>query len=799
VTITKKVDSNGDGQFTDDPSDWTFSGTLTTSASHTWVQPAGATGDTAVDKTDNEGFVNFKWNAGQASASFSFHENVKDGFRMVSVGCDPSGKFTPGQNGGTINGIGVEDTVTCTVRNATDQTALCHWTGRDYRKVMASVADDGSLDPEHRNDLRDIIPPYPFPSANGPSEEKAYEGKNWDKDGQARWQNGCEGGVMPPPDEPVVPTLRCVEQVDGGGLLAHFGYTNPADTSATILYGDQNYVRQVPGGDRLSLGQPQEFAPGAHLDVLQVPFGADVGVEWVLDGGTAVANKDSKECQASITIVKSLDPDTDPGKFNLEINGEVRGTGGAVGNGGTTGTVAVPAGPTYRVGESGVQGTKLDDYSISIVCRNGSEVVATGDKQPVSVKVADGQAIECTITNTNAKPPPIEPPVEPPDEEPGPEPGNGPLVPVVECIKQTKSGWQARWGYQNRTKTSITLEIGADGKNLFKPGDENRGQPTEFKKGRHRNVFQTDLGSDPGSLTWKLDATENGSATANSSSPKCRNLPSPEPPTPPTPPTPPIPPAPPQPPAPPPPPPPAPDPEPEPVKPGLVDVSVVKTARPASVGLGGKVSWLLTVKNKSNRTATNVVVEDIAGKLGLGSAFVTVSSSQGTCNRTGCNLGTLGPGKSATVRVVSKALKVGTIANTVRVSSDQPDANIADNTDSALVRVGVVLAKVAVAIRCGSVTLTPTRLVAGEPQLVYATARDRRGKPIPGASIRARGAGSTKVSKTNERGIARFALGARKGIVGVTLVGTRLILRNPRRCTSLLAVRSPNAPPTFTG
>jgi hypothetical protein len=58
---------------------------------------------------------------------------------------------------------------------------------------------------------------------------------------------------------------------------------------------------------------------------------------------------------------------------------------------------------------------------------------------------------------------------------------------------------------------------------------------------------------------------------------------------------------------------------------------------------------------------------------------------------------------------------------------------------------------------------------------------------------------SNKVSKTNDRGIVRFALGARKGIVAVTLVGSLLILRDPRRCTSLLAVQSPNAPPTFTG
>jgi uncharacterized repeat protein (TIGR01451 family) len=671
VTITKKVDSDGDGQFDDDPSGWTITGTLS-APSHTWVQPDNATGDQAVEQTNADGYATFKWNAGQATASFSFQETLKDDFRMVGVGCSPSGNFTAGDGGGSITGIGPEDNVTCTIRNATTRIAVCHWTGREYQQQHASVQADGSLDPDHFAHPRDIIPPYAYLSPNGPTEEHASPGQNWDQAGQDRWQNGCVGGDVPPPDQPIIPKLRCVEEVDGGGLLAHFGYTNPADETVTIPLGPQNELRKVPGGEPFVVDQPTEFAPGPHLDVFQAEFPADVGVAWTLDGTTVTANKDSDECEASITIVKSLVPAKDHGKFDLEINGQVRGTGAAVGNGGTTGTVAVAAGRTHQVGESGAKGTKLANYRISIVCRNGTVVVAQGATQPVPVKVADGQAIKCTITNTRR--------------------GSGPTPPT---------------------------------------------------------------------------------------------------PTPPTP-TPPTPPA-------PPPAPPPPDPETEPVRPGLVDLSVVKTAKPTATTLGGKLSWLITVKNKSDKTATNVVVEDIAGKLGLGSAFVSVSSSQGTCNRTGCILGTLGPGRSATIRVVSKALKVGTITNTVRVSADQPDANIADNTDSALVRVGVALGKVAVAIRCGSLTLTPNRLIAGEPQIVYATVKDRRGKPIPGAPIRARGIGSTKVANTNERGIARFTLGARKGIVGFAVIGTRLTLPDPRRCTSLLAVRSAKAPPSFTG
>jgi hypothetical protein len=60
------------------------------------------------------------------------------------------------------------------------------------------------------------------------------------------------------------------------------------------------------------------------VDVVQVEFAADDTVEWVVDGNNAHADKTSPPCAASITIVKSLDPDTDPGKFDLEIDGFVK-------------------------------------------------------------------------------------------------------------------------------------------------------------------------------------------------------------------------------------------------------------------------------------------------------------------------------------------------------------------------------------------------------------------------------------------------------------------------------------------
>ena len=55
---------------------------------------------------------------------------------------------------------------------------------------------------------------------------------------------------------------------------------------------------------------------------------------WHLTGKTASAGQAVEPCEASITVVKRLVPSTDPGKFDLKIDGDVKAS--AVGDGGTT-------------------------------------------------------------------------------------------------------------------------------------------------------------------------------------------------------------------------------------------------------------------------------------------------------------------------------------------------------------------------------------------------------------------------------------------------------------------------------
>ena len=80
-----------------------------------------------------------------------------------------------------------------------------------------------------------------------------------------------------------------------------------------------------------------------------------------------------------LEVVKELNPTSDPGKFNLQIDGNTDPNGANVGDGGSTGEETLNTG-THNVGEAAGTGTSLTNYSKSIVCKtnNGTGV----DRRP---------------------------------------------------------------------------------------------------------------------------------------------------------------------------------------------------------------------------------------------------------------------------------------------------------------------------------------------------------------------------------------------------------------------------------
>jgi hypothetical protein len=624
---------------------------------------------------------------------------------------------------------------------------ICHRTSSQsnpYVSEEPAIANNGDLHGGHLNhtgpvfpapNWGDIIPPYTYVDSNGVTQE--FPGYNWTPQGQPIWENGC-GAVQP---KPLTPIVECVEPL-GGGFLAHFGYDNP--NAETVSDPPDNVFDPLSADGQ----QPTDFEPGRVVDAFQV--NSDGGdLTWHLTGHQATATARSTPCQASITVIKILNPKDDPGAFDLKIDGQTRGTGAAVGDGGTTGTIAVNAGQR-TVGESPAQGTSLSDYDVQISCTNGSHVVAEGSGPTLNVAVKSGQAVVCTITNTKKT---VGPTVDPVD-------------PVLECVVfKGSSPDVAIWGYDNPNAFAVTIPIGQT--NGFSPAPADRGQPTVFDPGRLVGAFQTVMGG--ATLTWKLGAK---TAVANSSSKRCTatlelrkvTVPANDP-------------GvfnllvnnrvlatggngtttgaltvgvgegtvsesaakgtslgdydsavectrngkvevsvkgtqvdgavtngdvvvctftntrkgtPPNPnpnpnPTPTPTPPTPPSPEPGPPPP-LGDLLVTKTASPTTVALGEKITWTVTVTNNSSTAAADVDVLR-ASERSYRVKLISLTPSQGTCSGTQCNLGRLAPGASATITAVGEGTQVGRVLNVVHVSSEEQESDYLNNTAGALVRI----------------------------------------------------------------------------------------------------------------
>jgi uncharacterized repeat protein (TIGR01451 family) len=116
------------------------------------------------------------------------------------------------------------------------------------------------------------------------------------------------------------------------------------------------------------------------------------------------------------------------------------------------------------------------------------------------------------------------------------------------------------------------------------------------------------------------------------------------------------------------------------------DLALTKSDTPDPVVAGSNLTYTIQVSNSGPDGATNVTVVDTLP--GGQTDFVSHTPSQGTCNRTGdtvtCNLGAVASGGSATVTIVVRPKKAGTISNTAVVSGTAPggDTNAANNTDT---------------------------------------------------------------------------------------------------------------------
>jgi uncharacterized repeat protein (TIGR01451 family) len=489
-----------------------------------------------------------------------------------------------------------------------DKVRICHATNsalNPYVVQAPAIENNGDLGGGHLNHegpiypakhWGDIIPPYDYVDEDG--ETQVFPGYNWDVLGQAIWEHGCEP-PPPPEQERITPLVDCVEATEEG-FLAHFGYDNPNSTTVEPP-SSQNFFAPLPP----NRGQPTAFASGRVEDAFQVDWDGGI-LTWSLTGNALAVSRSSRRCEGSITVVKRLVPAADPGRFDLEIDGEVAGGAIGVGDGDTTGTIAVTA-DRHTVGESGAAGTSLGDYSVEIVCRGdgGDGAIVAGASGPsVDVQVRRNDAVVCTITNTA-------------EQEAEPQP------------------------------------------------------PTPSQQ---------------------------------------------------------------------------------------LDIAVVKTANPTTVVVGQRITWTMTVTNRSSVAADDVNGVKVNDPRSYRTRLVSLRASQGTCKPFTCNLGRLAPGASASVVAVTVATQVGVVVDVVRVGSEEVESNYRNNVAAALARVvGPFVPPTGLDV-CRTLTAAPTALQAGRSSIVRLRALNRRGEPLLNVVVRARGPGVEQRARTDRRGFARVPL-----------------------------------------
>jgi uncharacterized repeat protein (TIGR01451 family) len=118
---------------------------------------------------------------------------------------------------------------------------------------------------------------------------------------------------------------------------------------------------------------------------------------------------------------------------------------------------------------------------------------------------------------------------------------------------------------------------------------------------------------------------------------------------------------------------------------GNTDLSITKTDSPDPIVQGNNLTYTIRVANTGANDASNVVVTDNL-PTSQDVDFVSATSTAGTCQKTGntviCDLGTVLSGTTATVTVVVKAKKSGTLSNTASVASPN-DTNASNNSATA--------------------------------------------------------------------------------------------------------------------
>ena len=182
-----------------------------------------------------------------------------------------------------------------------------------------------------------------------------------------------------------------------------------------------------------------------------------------------------------------------------------------------------------------------------------------------------------------------------------------------------------------------------------------------------------------------------------------------------------------------------------------VGVSIVPSPNP--VYAGTNLSYAVTLRNQGPSTATGLALSDV---LPSGVSLVSATTAGGACTTTGstftCTMSNLPPGGTELVTLVVRPGVAGSLANTLSVTANETDLNVANNSATATVTVNP-------AVDLGvTVTSSPNPVYAGT-NLSYAVTISNQG-PSAATGLVLRNVlpgGVTLVSATSAGGICTLA------------------------------------------
>jgi len=214
-----------------------------------------------------------------------------------------------------------------------------------------------------------------------------------------------------PPPPPATLTLHnALVPANDSGLFELFaGPTTVSDASngdfATAQVGAGTYLLGEGAGSSTSLAD--------YTTSIACTLNGQPGPSANQPSLTAtVASGDSLDCtitnqkKATISVTKVLSPSTDTGRFDLSVGQAVVRAGAGNGDSGSEEVVA----GTYTVAEAAASGVLsnpsvvLSDYTSSVACTRNGGPGPSGPGTSLTVTVAAGDSLVCTITNTRTTP-----------------------------------------------------------------------------------------------------------------------------------------------------------------------------------------------------------------------------------------------------------------------------------------------------------------------------------------------------------------------------------------------------------